>query len=128
MPALSKLLPLLAGSLVGLAAGWFLRAHHTAAQLDHTIAMSWGDGPYGRAFYGAHVYLVPLDDGYSVHARVYIGRGNDYFHDMGELGRAATDEEAVARWGEVQWKPEVLQIGTGADSHTLERAVLENHR
>src|SRR5687768_12582008 len=103
---LPKLLPLLAGSLLGLAAGYFLHAHHTAAQLDHTIAMSWGDGRYGRAFYGAHVYLVPLEQGYSVRARVYIGRGNDYFHDMGELGRAATDEEAVARWGEVQWTPE----------------------
>jgi len=97
-------------------------------QVARIVAMSWGDGGYGPAFYGAHVYLVPLTSGYSVRARVYIGRGCDYYHDCGELGTVQTDTEAVARWGTIDWQADGLHIGSGPDSYFLARAKLESHR
>jgi len=95
--------------------------------------MSWGDGRYGKAFYGAHVYLEPLEEelGYSVRARVFIGRGtfwSSYQHEMGEIGRAASDEEAVERWGTLIWRPDGLQIGNEPNAPFLPRRKLENHR
>ena len=96
--------------------------------MDRVVAMSWGDGKYGAAFYGAQVYLEPQAIGYSVRAQVFLGRGNRCFHDCGELGSVATDAEAVARWGTIEWQAEGLQIGTGVDRYFLPRAQFENHR
>lgn len=94
--------------------------------------MSWGDGRYGPAFYGAHVYLDPLEaGGFAVHARVFIGRNTSlfaYVHDMGELGRVASAEEAVARWGELRWQADGLRIGPESSATFLPRSDLENHR
>ncbi len=88
-----------------------------------------GDGRYGPAFYGAQVYLLPADGEYEVRARVMLGRGNDYFHDLGPLGRVATPEEAVGRFGTIQWRPDGLHIGDGQTFPVfLERARLEAHR
>ena len=117
----------------GYAAGWVRGQLPSERRIDRVVAMSWGDGGYGKAFYGAHVYLEPLDErsGYGVRARVYIDRGDwfsAYLHDMGEIGRAATDEEAVARWGTLVWRPDGLQIGNGPDAAFLPRRELENHR
>ena len=96
--------------------------------MERVVAMSWDDGKYGPAFYGAHVYLEPMASGRSVRARVFIGRGNDYFHDCGELGRVATDADAVARWGRIEWREDGLHIGTGTNHYFLARAQLESHR
>src|SRR5262245_15622430 len=100
-----KLAPLLYVAVVallsGFAAGWVVASTKSSTRLERVVAMSWGDGKYGQGFYGAHVYLKPRPGGYEVRARVFIGRGNDYFHDCGELGRVTTDAEAVARWGRI---------------------------
>lgn len=119
---------LFAGAFGGLVAGWLAASSRSESQLDRVIVMSWGDGRYGPAFYGAHVWLEPIENGYSVRARVLLGRGNRSFYDVGELGQTTTDEEAVARWGEVRWRDDGLQLGTGVDSYFLPRAILENHR
>jgi hypothetical protein len=92
------------------------------------LAVSWGDGRYGPAFYGAYVFIVPDEAGFRVHARVAIGRGNGMFHDCGELGRVTTETEAVARFGRVSWEPSGLSIGTGPSRFFLPRAELERHR
>lgn len=84
-------------ALIGFGAGWVIASAKSATWLKWVVAMNWGDGKYGPALYGAHVYLKPQASGYLVRARVYVGRGNDYFHDCGELGRVATDADAVAR-------------------------------
>ena len=119
--------------LSGYVTGWVRGQLPSERRIDRVVAMSWGDGRYGRAFYGAHVYLEPLDEqpGYAVHVRVYIHRGTfsrSYFHDMGEIGRAASDEEAVARWGTLTWRPDGLQIGNEPNAPFLPRETLENHR
>jgi hypothetical protein len=102
---------------------------HDTAMVERTIAMSWGDGKYGPAFYGAWVYVEPANGAYAVHARVWLGAGNDAWHECGELGRAATHEEAVRRWGRVAWTSDGLSIGHGApDDFFLARDVLEAHR
>jgi len=127
-----KLLGILAAALValaiGFAAGWWIGDSRSTARLDSVVAMSWGDGKYGPAFYGAHVFLEPRETGYSVQARVYIGRGYGAYHDCGELGRVQTDAEAVARWGRIEWRDDGLHIGTSPGAYFLPRAELENHR
>lgn len=116
------------GTIAGLVLGWLAASQQSEAQIERVIAMSWGDGRHGPGFYGAHVYLEPIEEGFAVRARVFLGRGNDYFHDLGELGQAATDHEAVARWGQVEWKPDGLHLGEGSRGFFLPRGVLENHR
>jgi hypothetical protein len=117
--------------LVGFGVGWMRPQLHSAAQLQRVVAMSWGDGKDAPAFYGAHVFLEPQASGYSVQARVYIGRSTGflaYFHDCGELGRVQTDAEAVARWGKIEWREDGPHIGTGTNHFFMPRARLEHHR
>jgi hypothetical protein len=121
-------LSLVCAAFLGLLAGWILANGVNETRLERIIAIKWGDGKYGPAFYGAHVYLEPAGGGYSVRACVYIGRGAQYFHDCGVLGTAKSDAEAVARWGAIDWRADGLRIGTGADEYFLPRAELENHR
>lgn len=114
--------------LVGFACGWFLSVRVVETRLENVVAFDWAGGTYGPAFYGAHVYLVPIKRGYSVRARVYIGRGNNYFHDCGELGKVESDAEAVSKWGQIAWREDGLQIGAGPDHFFLARSQLESHR
>lgn len=114
--------------LAGFVAGWILASSVNATRLERVVAMSWGDGKYGPAFYGAHVYMKPKRSGYSVRALVHIGRGNGGFHDCGELGTVQTDAEAVARWGKIEWRDDGLHIGTGTNHYFLARAEMESHR
>ena len=100
-------------SLVGLIAGWVWASDVSSTRLDRVVAMSWGDGKYGEACYGAHVFLEPLPSGYSVRAMAHIGRGNGYFHD---------------RWGTIDWRDDGLHIGSGAHHYFLPRAKMESHR
>lgn len=118
----------LAVAVVAFAAAWGLAALHFWKKVDNIVAMSWGDGKYGAAFYGARVYLDPKPAGYSVRAIVHIGRGNDIFHDCGELGTVTNDAEAVARWGQITWAEDGLHIGAGTNAYFLPRAKLESHR
>ena len=108
--------------------GWIKSSHVNETRLDSVVAMSWGDGKYGAGFYGAHVYLDPVDTGFLVRARVYIGRGNDFFHDCGWIGTASTDAEAVAKWGRIEWREDGLHIGSGPNEYFLPRVKLESHR
>jgi hypothetical protein len=118
----------LAALVIGFIAGWLQADSVNARNLDRVVAIKWGDGKYGPSFYGAHVYLEPMSDGYSVRARVYLGRGNGYFHDCGELGVVRTEAEAVLRWGEIDWREDGLHIGSGSSEYFLARTQLENHR
>src|SRR5262245_45252208 len=122
----------LCGGLVGFVAGW-LEPRPSGQRVDRVVAMSWNDQEEGRPSYGAHVYLEPLDDavGYSVQAQVFIDRGDEFFsyvHGMGELGRVATDEEAVARWGTIIWRDDGVQFGSDPDAPFLSRAALRRGR
>ncbi len=119
---------IVASVLVGFAGGWVWARKAGSTRLERVVAMRWGDGKYGPAFYGAHVYLEPKADAYSVRARVWIGRGNSYFHDCGELGMVRTDAEAVARSGNIDWREDGLHIGGGTNEYFLPRSRFENHR
>jgi hypothetical protein len=130
---LRRLLLALPLFFAGYVAGWIGGQLPSERRIDRVVAMSWGDGEYGKALYGAHVYLEPLEEqpGYSVRARVYISRGtfySAYFHEMGEIGHAASSEEAVERWGTLLWRPDGLHIGTDPDAPFLPRSKLESHR
>ena len=112
----------------GFIAGWIWASIQIADSVDRIVAMSWGDGRGGPSYYGAQVYLEPVTSGYSVKARVLIGRGDGYFHNCGVLGTAQTDSAAVAKWGTIDWREDGLHIGSGANHFFLPRAELESHR
>src|SRR5262245_35236098 len=101
------LLSLLLGLIflvAGAVAGWtccVLFGDHSDSSV---IAMSWGDGKYGKQFYGAQVYVVPEGGVFGVRARVFIGGpGSDYYHECGEIGRAKSVEDAIDRFGKIHW-------------------------
>jgi len=123
---------LLAGALLLMALAYFVgqSVANSAAEKNKSrlVALSWGDGRYGPAFYGAYVFLVPTDDGFSVQAQLKIGRDNFMYRECGELGRVRTTEEAVARWGNIEWKTDGLHIGRGSDEYFLSQKEVENHR
>lgn len=111
----------------GAATGWILNG--VIGDRPITIAMSWGDGKYGKQFYGAQVYLVPQGEDYAVHARVQIGPGNPYYHDCGQIGRAASVQDAVERFGTIRWDEKGVTIGDlSAGGYHLPRARVESHR
>jgi hypothetical protein len=103
-------------------------------QLERLVAVSWGDGKYGKAFYGAYVYCEPRPDGQlDVKLAVRIGRGGPdgaYTHNPRTLGTVKNDEEAVARWGAITWSDRGLLVGGPANAagQLFPRHELENHR
>ena len=117
----------IAAGAAGFCTGWIVANNKSETQLNRVVAMSWAGG-FEDAFYGAHVYLDPLSVGYSVHARVQIGRGNPYFHDCGELGKVQTAAEAGARWGRIDWRDDGLHVGRGTNHYFLPKGQLESHR
>ena len=123
-PATLIVIALLAG-LVGFVAGWGAIAAQSSKRAGRVVTVSWGDAPHARAYYGAFVYLRQRSEGYSVRARVYLGRDGTLFHDCGELGTVATPAEAVDRWGNVEWKADGVQIGSGPNRVFVSRADLE---
>lgn len=132
-----RFLPLFFSVAVALILGFVsgLATANTSAtvEIDRIVAMGWGDGKYGDAFYGALVYLEPQSSGYSVRANVYIGQGNigrgtSYIHDCGQLSTVKTHAEAVAQWGAIAWSEAGLRIGNSTSGYFLARDQLENHR
>ncbi len=116
-------------SLVVLFAGW--QAVHCLIQTtrERVIAVGWGDPGIenGMLTYKTLVLVEPSREGFVVKARVEIG-GPNYWHECGELGRVASIAEAAKQWGQIQFLPDGLHIGTGTNAYFLPRAKLESHR
>jgi hypothetical protein len=117
-------------AIVGCAiSAYFYRA---AARMDNLVAVSWGDGKYGKALYGAYVFYEPKDGQLAVKLSVRIDRGSfwsQYAHDTRTLGIVRDPVEAVAIWGVVTWTEEGLKIGTPpGPTHLFPRNELEQHR
>jgi len=123
-PATLIIIALLAG-LVGFVAGWGAIASQSSKRAGRVVTVSWGDAQHAKAYYGAFVYLRQRAEGYAVRARVYLGRDGVAFHDCGELGVVATPAEAVDRWGNVDWRPDGVQIGSGTNRFFVSKAQLE---
>ena len=123
-PATLIIIALLAG-LVGFVAGWGAIASQSSKRAGRVVTVSWGDAPHARAHYGAFVYLRQRPEGYSVRARVYLGRDGMAFHDCGELGTVVTPAEAVDRWGNVDWQPDGVRIGSGTNRIFVSKTELE---
>ena len=86
--------------------------------------MSWGGGKYGKAFYGAQVYVEPAESRFKVRARILIGHGNNMFQDCGVLGEEESFEKAVEKWGQIEWRADGLHIG----SYFAPQSQIEAHR
>jgi hypothetical protein len=120
---------LVAAFFLGLLLGYLTCWGTTGPGRANIVAMSWGDGKYGEAYYGAEVYLVKMKINYSVRGRVWIGRDDAYYHDIGELGVVRSQPEATAKWGQLGWSDAGLTIGPGDPKPVfLEREKLEAHR
>lgn len=122
---------LLVPSLVSLCLGVSL--YERMAREERLVAVSWGDGKYGEAMYGAYVYLGnATDDAVEVKATIHIGRDTFFAsqeYDLGVIGSAKDEVEAVKRWGRVTWKDDGVEFGGEAGrSYWLPRAAFESHR
>jgi hypothetical protein len=117
-------------AVVGFALSAYL--YRAAIQLDHLVAVSWGDGKYGRALYGAYVFYEERDSQVLVKLSVRIDRGSfwsQYAHDTRTLGTAKDAADAVAQWGTITWSAEGLKVGSPpGPTHLFPRAELESHR
>lgn len=115
--------------LLGLTVGYlFCSRTNSYLQIDRTIAFSWGDSKYGPAFYGAHLFLAPISNGYSARGRIYIARGATYYHDLGELGQVSSLEDGAKKWGKISWTNDGLELGSGESKLIISKQELENHR
>lgn len=113
----------------GVVAGGMRERERAAAHLDDTIAIAWGDGRHGKAFYGMRVFVEPSAAGLSVRGEVRIGPGNSMRHDAGEIGVVSSRAEAVARFGTITWREHGVHVGApGRDEYVLERSRIESHR
>ncbi len=110
-------------SLGLISSAWLPSLRHSAGTGD-IVAMAWGDGAYGKAFYGAQVYVEPAGTRFVVHARIHLGHGNSLFHDCGLLGTEDSFAMAVERWGKINWEPDGLHIGT----YFMPQSSVETHR
>ena len=115
-------------------AGFAFSTHffRAAARMDKLVAVSWGDGKYGKALYGAYVFYEEKDGQLVVKLSVRIDRGSfwtQYAHDTQTLGTVKDPVEAVARWGVITWTEEGLTVGMPpGPTHLFPRAELEQHR
>lgn len=105
----------------------FIQAITYKNPMDNLITVKWGDGKYGKAFYGAEVYFIKEEKSYSVKAKIRIGRENNYYHDCGVIGVVQSPEEAVEKYGEVTWTESGLLIGKEG-TYFLSRKEIEKHR
>lgn len=130
------LLSFLVGIVTGALATWIAVEGTGRRAVQNIVAMRWGEGKrYGnQLLYGAEVYLQPASDRtdqprYSVLGRVWIGRGDGYWHDLGQLGSVSDPAEASDKWGEIQWDDAGLTIGPGNPKPTvISWEKLESHR
>lgn len=100
---------------------------------ERLVAVSWGDGKYGKAHYGAYVHYEPRFNGtVNVKLTVRIGRGSlwrGYLHDARSIGTARDPVDAVARYGVLTWSEEGLRVGDApGKGYLFPRAEMERHR
>lgn len=131
-PFVSRLAATILALVFGITVGWLTGVNSAGKTVERMVAFKWRvptlDSP---STYGAHVFLVPEGQGFSVRAKVHIDRSGpfmEYIHDCGELGQVATADEAVERWGQIEWRDDGLHLGYGTNHFFLERRLLENHR
>jgi hypothetical protein len=132
----SPIVFLLTGLVIGALTCSFAAEGNGHAAIQRVVAMRWGQGKkYGSQVpYGAEVYLEPALAPDSpmrclVCARVWIGRGNDYWNDLGELGVVDDPLQATERYGELDWNDVGLTIGPGDPApRVFEWKRIESHR
>lgn len=140
-PAVKKMLLVLLGLVLVLVASIaaFLLAdtwdylEDRATVLERLVTVSWGNGKYGDAYYGAYVHYEPsLNNTVEVKLTVRIGRGNAwvrYEHDERTIGTARDPVDAVARYGVVSWSEEGIRVGSApGKGYLFPRAEMERHR
>lgn len=106
--------------------------YRVATRLDKLVAVSWGDGKFGQALYGAYVFYEEKDGQLVVKLSVRIDRGSfwgQYAHDVRTLGIVKDPVEAVTRWGALSWSDQGLRVGSpSGPTYLFPRAELEQHR
>lgn len=109
--------------------GWSRQRAVDLSDRETTIAVRWGDGKYGEAFYGMRVFEVATTSGVDVRAILLIGPGNAMSQDCGSIGRVASHAEAVRRFSVISWRPDGVHVGSDTrEEYFLDRAIVEAHR
>jgi hypothetical protein len=119
------------GTLASMAAAMHLYTY--AHRFNRLVAVSWGqvDPHAPPALYGAYVWLDGREPNLRATLSIYIGRPStvlSYRFDDRDLGTVPSEEEAVARWGDIRWSAEGLHVGQGHAGVLMPAAELTNHR
>jgi hypothetical protein len=91
-------------------------------RLEYAVAIRCDEMQSNAAQGQAHVYLKPGGDSKEVEVQlaVHFGRGWRIYGPR-TLGWVRTKEEAVARWGQIEWRVDGLYVGTGTNQFLLTR-------
>ncbi len=102
---------------------------HVTYDLEELVIVSRSpDWKYHTGFYVAVVTATQKDDlTYDVECKIHIGSVN-YF-EMIELGQVDTFEEALDKWGHLEWTDNALIIGKDEPyQRIISREQIEKHR
>ena len=100
--------------MIGYGTGTVLTERKKMVTLENSITLKWSDGIFDDPVLAAHVFLEPHMNGKSVRLRVYISRDRPQFYMPGQIGEidvVHTPEEAVQKWGNIEWREDGLHVG-----------------
>ena len=111
------------GSVIVLAfaAGFFTSIIGDFRRFESAVALRWDDTQSNVAQAQAHVYLEAGSHEKEVRLAVYFGRERKWIYGPRTLGWVQTREEAVVRWGQIEWRADGLYVGTGTNQFFLKR-------
>src|SRR5262245_31667681 len=118
-----RTLILVAGSAIalGFAAGLYTAVIGDSRRLERAVGLRWDDTQGNVARAQAHVYLEPKSREKEVMFAFYFARDRRWIYGPRTLGWAQTKEEAVAKWGQIEWRVEGLYVGAGTNRFFLSR-------
>ena len=90
-------------------------------RVERAVALRWDDTQSNVAQAQAHVYLKPGSHKEEVKLAVYFGRDRRWTYGPRTLGWVRTREEAVVRWGQIEWRADGLYVGTGPNQFFVTR-------
>jgi hypothetical protein len=84
-------------------------------RIERAVAIRCDETQSNAAQGQAHVYLKPGGDTKEVEVKLAVYFGREWIYGPRTLGWVQTKEEAVARWGQIEWRVDGLYVGTGTN-------------
>ena len=118
-----RTLALVVGSSLafGYAVGLYTAVVRDFRRIERLVALrsdyTQTNGPQAQAI----VYLQPGSDDKEVMMTLYFGRDRRWQYGARTLDWVQTREEAVVKWGQIEWRADGLHVGSGTNQFFLAR-------